>query len=124
MTQSSTDLNTAESQNFDAQQMTEAIAEGDVKAPKVDVAADYEAAQEFSVSDVDRTSEGAQAAEAAVAPQFEVHAPEETSAPAQTTGNPEEFIGIAKEISPFPSAAHNVTDEQVEKAIEMGTSQQ
>jgi len=40
-------------------------------SPVIDVEADYEAAQQFSVSEVDRAGAGAEAAEAATAPQFE-----------------------------------------------------
>jgi hypothetical protein len=102
MSQSITDLNN--SRPYDSQQVAEAIEKGEVKAPQVDVAADYEASKEFSVSEIDRTEEGAKAAEAATAPKFEVTQPEETHPEATSTGDPSDFIEMAKEINPFPEA--------------------
>jgi hypothetical protein len=43
--------------------VAESIADDQEQAPVVDVEADYEAAQQFSVSDVDRTGGGAEATE-------------------------------------------------------------
>lgn len=88
------------SQSYDAQQLVEEIAEGDQKAPKVDVDADYEAAQAFSVSEIDQTSEGAAAAEAATAPSFEVSVPTETATEAESTGDPHDYLQMAKEVNP------------------------
>jgi hypothetical protein len=89
------------SQPYDAQQAVQEIAEGEKKAPKVDVAADYKASKEFSVSEIDKTGEGAKAAEAATAPQYELPEPEETSFEAKPTGDPAEFMDMAKEVNPF-----------------------
>jgi predicted lipid-binding transport protein (Tim44 family) len=102
MSQSVADLNN--SRPYDSQQIAEAIDKGEVKAPQVDVAADYEASKEFSVSEIDRTEEGAKAAEAATAPKFELKQPEETHSEAKPTGDPTEFIEMAKELNPFPEA--------------------
>lgn len=107
------------SQSFDAQQATEEIATGDRKTPHINVSDDYEASKQFSVSDVDRSGEGEKAAEAATAPQFELHAPEATVTKAEPTGDPSDFRDMAKEVSHRPEATP-VTDELVEKALEMG----
>lgn len=93
--------NLTEARPYDAQQIAEEIETGEVKAPKVDVAADYEASKEFSVSEIDRTSEGEKAAEAATAPKFQLNQPEETRSEAQPTGNPAEFMEMAKEVNPL-----------------------
>ena len=93
--------NLTESRPYDAQQIAEEIEAGEVKKPKVDVAADYEASKEFSVSEIDRTSEGEKAAEAATAPKFQLNQPEETRTQAQPTGNPADYIDMAKEVNPL-----------------------
>jgi len=67
-------------------------------SPVVDVEDDYEAAQQFSVSDVDRTGAGAEAAAAATTPQFEVSEPEATRTEAQSTGNPDDYQQMASDI--------------------------
>jgi hypothetical protein len=113
------DINT-ESQTYDAQQMTEEIATGDREAPKVDVSADYEAAQQFSTSSIDQSEEGAKAAEEATAPQFEMPEPEETEFKAEPTGDPNEFLDMAKEVSPHAGTTGNVDDDLIQKAIELG----
>jgi len=107
-------------QTFDAAQITESVEAGEQKLPTVDVSADYEASKEFSVSDIDRTSAGAEAAAAATAPKFEIPAPQEIPMPADAQGNPDDFRSMAKEINPA-GAPGNVTDDLVQKAIELGT---
>ena len=118
MSASNSDLNP--SQTYDAQQVLEEIAEGSLPAPKVDISADYEASKEFSVSEIDRTSEGAKAAQAASASAFEVHAPEMTHAKAEPTGNPSEFLNMAKSITHDQGAVGNVSDDLIHRAIEKG----
>jgi hypothetical protein len=93
--------NLAEEKPYDAQLIAEDIAEGEVKAPKVDFDADYEAAQQYSVSSIDRTEEGAKAAEAATAPKFELKQPEEQRTEAESTGDPSDFMEMAKEVNPL-----------------------
>ncbi|MBD2019790.1 hypothetical protein H6F43_06260 [Leptolyngbya sp. FACHB-36] len=107
-------------QNQDAQLAADAIAAGQEKLPNVDVEADYEAAQQFSVSPIDRTGEGAQAAQEATAPQFEVSQPESTTTTAEPTGDPGDYLDMARQVSPAPTGASNVTDDLVNKAIEKG----
>jgi aldehyde:ferredoxin oxidoreductase len=99
VSQSIPDLNNP--RPYDSQQIAEAIEKGEVKEPEVDVAADYEASKEFSVSEIDRTEEGAKAAEAATAPKFKFIQPEETDSETKSTGNPSEFIEMAKEVNPY-----------------------
>jgi hypothetical protein len=86
---------------YDAQQVAEEISEGEIKAPQVDFDADYEAAQQYSVSEIDRTEEGAKAAEAATAPKFELKQPENERTEADSTGDPSDFMEMAKEVNPL-----------------------
>ena len=116
------DLNPA--QTYDAQQVSEEIAEGSLPAPKVDVSADYAASKEFSVSDLDRTGEGEKAAQAATAPAFEIHEAEVTHAKAEPTGDPGDFLDMAKSISHDQGAVGNVSDDLIHKAIEKGQPSQ
>jgi hypothetical protein len=46
--------------------------------------------------------------------------PQETNLPAQSTGNPDDFLSMAKEIK-SDVVPGEVTDDLVQKAIEMGT---
>lgn len=71
--------NPNEATTHDAQLAAEQIVSGQEKAPKVDFEADYAAAQQFSVSEIDRTDEGKTAAEAATAPKYEIPEPEKTT---------------------------------------------
>lgn len=89
-----------QTQSFDAQQLVEEIQEGEQKAPPVDVDADYEAAKSFSVSEIDATEEGAKAAEAATSSQFEVSKPQSSPTEAQETGDPSDYVEMAKEVNP------------------------
>ncbi|MGV0027357.1 hypothetical protein [Phormidesmis priestleyi] len=107
-------------QTYDAQQAAEEIAEGDRPAPQVDVSSDYQASKEYSVSEVDRTGKGQEAAEAATAPQFEVSQPEETKSVSESTGDPSDYRDMAKDISGTSGSTGNVSDDLVKKAIEMG----
>ncbi|ABA21673.1 conserved hypothetical protein [Trichormus variabilis ATCC 29413] len=113
--------NLIEAPTHDAQLAAENIASGEEKAPKVDFDADYAAAQQFSISDVDRTAEGAAAAEAATAPQQEISVPEETRTEAQSTSNPDDYIELAKEIGASrEDAVTSVSDDLVKQALEKG----
>ncbi|PSB19872.1 hypothetical protein C7B65_09350 [Phormidesmis priestleyi ULC007] len=118
MSEINSDLNP--SQSYDAQQVSEEIAEGSLPAPKVDVSADYEASKEFSVSEIDRADEGEKAAQAASAHAFEVHETEPTHAEAEPTGDPSDFRNMAKSINHDQSTAGNVDDDLIHKAIEKG----
>ncbi len=117
-------LPTVESPTYDAQQMTEAIAVGDEKAPKVDVSSDYEASKEFSVSEIDRTGAGAEAAAAVTTPQFALSAPEEVEFTAPPTGEPSDFMDMAKSVSPIAGDATPINDDLLQKALELGQPSQ
>ncbi|MBW4669362.1 MAG: hypothetical protein KME60_18570 [Cyanomargarita calcarea GSE-NOS-MK-12-04C] len=113
--------NVAEAPTHDAQLAAENIASGEEKAPKVDFDADYEAAQQLSVSEIDRTAEGAKAAQEATAPKFEMPQAEETTFKAEATGNPDDYLEMANDISGSPNeAVSNVSDDLLQKAFEMG----
>ena len=118
MSEINTEPNNTES--FDAAQVTESVEAGEQKLPTVDVSADYEASKEFTVSDIDRTSAGAEAAAAATAPKFPIPAPKETAKPADTSGNPADFRSMAHDIKPTGTPG-NVTDDLIDKAIDLGT---
>ncbi|WP_375504414.1 hypothetical protein [uncultured Nostoc sp.] len=112
-------LNEASTQ--DAQLAAESIASGEERAPTVDFDADYAAAQQFSVSEVDRTGEGAAAAEAATAPQYQTSKPQETRTQSQSTGNPDDFLELAKEVGNSENeGVTNVSDDLVKQALEKG----
>ncbi|MEG4504755.1 hypothetical protein QUA81_16740 [Microcoleus sp. F6_B4] len=118
MSQINTEQNNTES--FDAQQITESAEAGEQKLPTVDVSADYEASKEFSVSDIDRTGAGAQAAAAATAPKLDIPAPKDIAKPADSSGKPDDFRSMAQEVKPT-GTADNVTDDLIDKAIDLGT---
>ncbi|MDF5734241.1 MULTISPECIES: hypothetical protein [unclassified Nostoc] len=112
-------LNEASTQ--DAQLAAESIASGEEKAPTVDFDKDYATAQQFSVSEVDRTSKGGAAAQAATAPKYQTSKPEETKTQTQSTGNPDDFLELAKEVGNSQTqGATNVTDDLVQQALEKG----
>lgn len=104
----------------DAQLTAENMIEGTEKAPQIDVNADYEASKAFSVSEIDRTTEGAAAAAAATAPQLEVPQAKETTYKAEPTGNPSDYVDMARDINPVAEGATNITDDLVAKALEKG----
>ena len=113
--------NVGEAPTQDAQLAAENIASGEEKAPTVDAEADYKAAQELSVSDVDRTAQGEAAAKAATAPELEVPKQQETKTQAQSTGNPDEYLDMAKDVGRSANeGATNVSDDLVEEALEKG----
>lgn len=105
----------------DAQLAAENIASGQEQAPTVDMEADYAAAQQMSVSDIDRTGGGAQAAEAATSSQFKVSEPEETQKTvAQSTGNPDDYLKMAEDADSTTESGANVSDDLIDKALDMG----
>lgn len=105
----------------DAQLAAENMASNTEAKPTVDFDADYAAAQQFSVSDVDRTGEGAAKAQAATAPQFELSQPEETKTVAEPTGDPSDYLDMAKDVgSQTEAGTGNVDDDLIKKAMDMG----
>lgn len=79
-----TDVTTA---SYDAEQLVEEIAAGEEKAPQVNVEADYERSKQFDVAEIDRSEEGSQAAA------------EVSSESGATTGDPNAFRNMAKEVN-------------------------
>ncbi|MDZ7962239.1 MAG: hypothetical protein RMY34_30960 [Aulosira sp. DedQUE10] len=115
--------NVNEAPTHDAQLAAENIAAGEEKAPTVDFEADYAAAQQFSVSDIDRTGEGAKAAEAATAPKQQVSKPQEVKTQAQATGNPDDYADMAKDVGGAKTeGATSIDDDLMKKALEKGES--
>ncbi|MBD1996667.1 hypothetical protein H6G00_08555 [Leptolyngbya sp. FACHB-541] len=89
-----------EGQNFDAQLAVENIAAGTEKQPDVNVQDDYEASKAFSTSEIDQTSEGSGAAEAATAPKQKLPEPEATTLVSEPTSDPEQYREMAKDVNP------------------------
>ncbi|MUG98391.1 hypothetical protein F7734_41260 [Scytonema sp. UIC 10036] len=116
--------NPSQAPTHDAQLAAENMVSGEEKAPKVDFEADYQAAQQFSVSDIDRTGEGANAAAEATAPEHEIRASGETNTTvAKETGNPDDYIDMAKDVnSSKTEAVTEVSDDLVKQALEKGQS--
>lgn len=113
--------NAGQAPTQDAELAAQEIASGEEKAPTVDMEADYAAAKQLSVSDVDRTSEGAKEAKEATASKQELHEPEETKTQSKATGKPDDYLDMAKEVGGSGSeAAGNVDDDLVKKAIDKG----
>lgn len=104
----------------DAQLAAENMTSGQEPAQAIDLEGDYEASKQFSVSEVDRTGQGAQAAEAATAPEFEVTQPQETKTEAQPTGNPDDYREMAKDVSSTTEAAPKDSEDLVKKGLEKG----
>ncbi|WP_193195722.1 hypothetical protein [Nostoc sp. MG11] len=113
--------NVNEAPTHDAQLAADSIASGEEKAPTVDFDADYAAAQQFSVSEIDRTSEGSAAAEVATAPKQTISKTQEVKTQAQPTGKPEDYADLAKEVRGSQTeGVTNVSDDLVKKALEKG----
>lgn len=104
----------------DAQLAAENMTSGNEEMPAVDTDADYEASKAFSVSEIDRTGEGAQAAAKATAPNLEVPKPQETKSQAESTSNPDDYLNMARDVHPSDREAKNVDDEIVQKAMKKG----
>jgi hypothetical protein len=65
----------------------------------VDFDADYAAAQQYSVSEIDRSGEGAMAAEKVTQPEFQVSEPQERKTEVKPTGNPSDYMDMAKDVN-------------------------
>jgi hypothetical protein len=111
--------NNNQASTHDAQLAAEQIASGEEKTPKVDFEADYAAAQQFNVSEIDRTDEGKTAAEIATAPKYEISTPEETKTQTQPTSNPDDYLEMAKDIGASRTeAVTTVSDDLVKQALQ------
>ena len=117
--------NANQAPTHDAQLAADNVASGEEKTPKVDFESDYATAQQFSVSDVDRTNEVATAASAATAPKNKVPPAPETKSETQSTGKPNDYLDMAKEIGGSTTeGVTNVSDDLVQKAFKKGQSPQ
>ncbi len=112
--------NLSQAVTHEGQLAAENMATGVEEVPNVDIEGDYEASKAYSVSDVDRSSAGEVAAESATASNFEISQPEETTTQAQPTGNPNEFLDMAKNVNSRAGGGNASSDDLIDKAIEMG----
>mgnify|MGYP000662731196 CR=1 FL=1 len=63
--------------------------------------------------------EGRTAAETASAPQYQIPEPEETKTEVQPTGNPDDYLDMAKEIGASRTeAVTSISDDLVEQALQ------
>jgi hypothetical protein len=92
---------TTESRPFDAELILEEIATGEQEAPQVDFDQDYEASKQFDVS--------ASSDQANPTSKFDnsVKTLSSDSSESSVTGNPEDFLEMAKEIAPDPENPSN-----------------
>ncbi len=111
--------NTNQATTQDAQLAAENMTEGKEKMPSIDVESDYAAAQQFSVSDIDRTDEGAEAANKATANNFATTTQSETKTENMSTGDPNDYMDMAKDVG-ATGAVGNVDDDLMQKALEKG----
>jgi hypothetical protein len=92
---------TPESQSFDAELILEEIATGEQEAPQVDFDQDYEASKQFDAStspdQANQTSKFDKSASASPTDSEE----------SLVTGNPGDFLEMAKEIAPDPENSSN-----------------
>ncbi len=84
----------------EAQLAAERMASGEEKVQSVDVDADYEASKEYSVSNIDKSGAGAEAAATATASKFEVPEGDDMKSSPNTTGNPDDYLEMAKDVNP------------------------
>ena len=78
----------------------ERMASGEEKVQSVDVDADYEASKEYSVSNIDKSGAGAEAAATATASKLEVPEGDDMKSSPNTTGNPDDYREMAKDVNP------------------------
>ncbi|MEA5565605.1 hypothetical protein [Anabaena sp. UHCC 0399] len=104
--------NPSEAPTHNAQLVAESIASGEAKAPQVDFETDYAAAQQLS--------EGV-AVEAATTPEEKKAESEVTKTQIPSTGNPDDYLELAKEVGASKNeAVTTVSDDLVQKALEKG----
>ncbi|HEY9615630.1 MAG TPA: hypothetical protein V6C64_02235 [Microcoleaceae cyanobacterium] len=103
-------------QSYDAEQIQEAVAEGEVESPRVDLDADYAAAQQFSQG----TKSGASAVTSMGNPQFEQSHAESAKAVADSTGNPDDYLKMAKEVTHTATETGDVSDDVMQRAKNQG----
>lgn len=106
-------------QSFDAEQLQEAVAEGEVNSPRVDLDADYAAAQQMSEGTKSSTSTTTSMGNT----QFEQSHHESAKAVADSTGNPDDYIEMAKDVTHAPEEGSNPSDDAKQKASKQGQAQ-
>lgn len=106
-------------QSYDAEQIQEAVAEGEVESPRVDLDADYAAAQQFSQGNKNEAS----ATTSMGNPQFEQSHSESTKAVADSTGNPDDYVDMAKDVTHAPTEAGNVSNDVMQRSKKPGKAQ-
>ena len=84
----------------DAQLAAERMAEGEEATQSVDFDADYAASKELSVSEVDQSGAGAQAAEAATGAANKMPQPTEMKSSPEAHSNPDDYREMAKDVNP------------------------
>lgn len=85
--------------NFDAERLSQEAAKGEKEIPKVNVEADYARSKEFDVAEIDQTGAGSEAAQKATASKQDQSSSEGTQSDSQTTGDPDAFRSMAKEVN-------------------------
>lgn len=101
----------ASAESYDAHQVAEAIEEGEQSAPNVDLDADYEASKKLS---------GSQSGEKAVTASMPgMPNAEATNSVSASTGNPDDYREMAKQVTPAPEAEGD-SSEPVKKASKQG----
>lgn len=83
----------------EAELAAENMVVGTEKKPEIDVEQDYEASKEYSVSEIDKSGQGNQAATAATSAQREIPEPTDMASNLNTTGNPDEYREMAKDVN-------------------------
>ena len=84
----------------EAELAAQSMVEGKEQMPEVDVDADYEASKEYSVSNIDKTGAGAEAAAAATAPEHELSEVKDREVISEPTANPDDYREMAREVNP------------------------
>jgi len=115
MTGSSTSL--GDYQPDDAQRQAEDIAAGEEPAPQVDVSSDYETSKEYSVSEVDKSGAGAEAAQAVSSPGLTMPETESAQLETEPTGDPNQYRRMAQEVT-GPTAQTASADKLMQKVMD------
>ncbi|MGI0487974.1 hypothetical protein ACN4EK_21250 [Pantanalinema rosaneae CENA516] len=106
-------------QSYDAEQIQEAVAEGEAESPRVDLDADYAAAQQMSQG----AKSSASAATSMGNPQFEQSHQESAKAVADSTGNPDDYRDMAKDVTHAPTETGDVSDDVMQRSSQKGQAQ-
>lgn len=111
-------VNPQEVATEDARLLAENIAEGKEKAPKVDFEADYAAAQEMSVSNIEPPEADTEADREIDAKLAEKS--EDEKVDGFVTGNSDDYLEMANEIVTPNEAVAEIDDDLIKKALDLG----